>query len=102
MYNTSGVYFFLESLGLVLLILFVIWNIIGFSLFGIDKRRAVKQKWRISEATLIFFTVVGAGIGAFAAMRILRHKTQKPKFNIAGWVGLVVAGLILAAIFLLW
>lgn len=94
-------YGILESLSLILLVLFLVWNMVGFLLFWIDKRRAVKQKWRISEATLIFFTVAGAGIGAFTAMRTLRHKTQKPKFNISGWIGLIVAGAILVGIFLL-
>jgi len=56
----------------------------------IDKRKAVKNKWRISERTLIFFTLVGGGIGAFLGMRLVRHKTKRWKFRIAVALGLII------------
>lgn len=38
-------------------------NILSFILFGIDKRLAVKHKWRISEKTLLFSFILGGFIG---------------------------------------
>lgn len=57
-------------------------NIITFALFGIDKRKAVKHKWRIPEAILLLFSWIGGGIGALLGMLIFHHKTRKWKFRI--------------------
>ena len=54
----------------------------AFLLFAEDKRRAVAGAWRIPESSLIIISIIGP-FGAFAAMRVLRHKTQKLKFFIA-------------------
>lgn len=60
----------------------LIWNIAVFIMYGIDKRRAVKHKWRISEKTLILSALLEGGIGAFSGMFLLRHKTKHTKFLI--------------------
>ena len=57
-------------------------NIIAFIMFGADKARAVKGKWRISEAALILAALLGGSIGALAGMRIFHHKTKHRKFTI--------------------
>lgn len=57
-------------------------NIIAFIMFGADKARAVKGKWRISETALILATLLGGSIGALAGMRIFHHKTRHRKFTI--------------------
>ncbi|SIN82055.1 DUF1294 domain-containing protein [Vannielia litorea] len=49
-------------------------------LFSIDKRRAANGDWRISEATLLFVTALGAYPGAKFAQRYFRHKTRKKPF----------------------
>ena len=59
-----------------------IWNIITFTLYGIDKRRARKSKWRISEATLIACAFLMGGLGALLGMSVFRHKTQHLKFKL--------------------
>jgi len=66
-------------------------NVLTFVLYAIDKRKAVKKKWRISEATLIFFTLACGGIGAFLGMKLLRHKTKHTKFKVMVAVGLIIA-----------
>ena len=55
-------------------------NLFAIIIFGIDKRRAIKGRWRISEATLLSVALVGGGFGALAGMKLFRHKTQKAKF----------------------
>ncbi|QHI72272.1 DUF1294 domain-containing protein [Aminipila terrae] len=62
--------------------LYVIWNIITFSMMGIDKYKAKNNKWRISEATLLITAIFMGGIGSLTGSKFFRHKTQKIKFKI--------------------
>lgn len=57
-------------------------NVITFIMFGADKARAVKGRWRISEAALILAALLGGSIGALAGMRIFHHKTKHRKFTV--------------------
>ena len=56
-------------------------NIATFFLYGIDKYKAKKGKWRISEATLLTMATIGGSIGAWAGMRLWHHKTMHKKFK---------------------
>ena len=66
----------------LLIVYLVIINIIAFALYGIDKFKAMKNAWRIPEATLIGVAAIGGGLGAYIGMQIFRHKTRKPLFTI--------------------
>lgn len=48
----------------------------------VDKRRAIKRKWRISEHTLILNSILGGSIGALIGMYAFRHKTKHLKFKL--------------------
>jgi len=65
-------------------------NALTFFLYIADKRKAVKDKRRISERTLIFFTIVFGGIGALLGMYFAKHKTRKWKFKFAVTIGLII------------
>ena len=56
-------------------------NIATFLLYGIDKYKAKKGRWRISEATLLLMAVIGGSIGAWGGMRLWHHKTMHKKFK---------------------
>ena len=56
-------------------------NIATFLLYGIDKYKAKKSKWRISEATLLTMAAIGGSIGAWAGMRLWHHKPMHKKFK---------------------
>ena len=56
-------------------------NIATFFLYGIDKYKAKKGRWRISEATLLLMAVIGGSIAAWAGMRLWHHKTMHKKFK---------------------
>ena len=56
-------------------------NIVSFFLYGIDKYKSKKNKWRISEATLLMIAVIGGSIGAWAGMRLWHHKTMHKKYK---------------------
>ena len=56
-------------------------NITSFLSYGIDKYKAKKGQWRISEATLLTMAAIGGSIGAWAGMRLWHHKTMHKKFK---------------------
>ena len=64
------------------IIIYTAWNFIVFLLYGIDKLKAIKQTWRIKEATLILAAFFMGGVGAFFGMSVFRHKTKHLKFKI--------------------
>ena len=73
-------------------------NLLAFSLFGIDKRRARLGRWRVREATLLLAASVGGSVGALLGMRLFRHKTRKRRFTIG--VPLILAAQVIAAVLL--
>lgn len=56
-------------------------NVVTFFMYGIDKWKAKRSKWRISEATLLGMAVIGGSIGAWLGMRVWHHKTMHKKFQ---------------------
>ena len=59
-----------------------VMNLAGFVSMAVDKSKARRNKWRLPEATLFLFAVFGGSAGCYLGMRLLRHKTQKPRFYI--------------------
>ncbi|MDE5950638.1 MAG: DUF1294 domain-containing protein [Acetatifactor sp.] len=51
-------------------------NLAGFSSMGIDKKRAIRHQWRISEATLFLIALLGGSLGSIIGMQLFRHKTR--------------------------
>ena len=70
----------------------LIMNIIGFALMGIDKRRAVKRLWRISESTLFVVAIIGGSLGSIIGMRFFHHKTKHWYFWVVNVIGLLWQG----------
>lgn len=56
-------------------------NIVTFIVYGIDKVKAMKGKWRISEATLLLLAIIGGSVGAWLGMKTWHHKTMHKKFK---------------------
>ncbi len=57
-------------------------NFITFAVFGIDKYRAVKQRFRIRESVLLGLAALGGSVGGLAGMYVFRHKTRKNRFRV--------------------
>ena len=51
-------------------------NLIAFTVYGADKRRAKKDKRRVPEKTLFLLALIGGSVGAWAGMYTFRHKTR--------------------------
>lgn len=69
----NGIYIALAYLAII--------NGFTFFLYGIDKLKAKRSKWRVSEAMLIWMAVLGGSIGAWMGMKVWHHKTQHFKFK---------------------
>lgn len=60
----------------VLILYLIIVNLVGFAIMGIDKKRAIRGAWRISEASLFFTAIIGGSLGCILGMQHFRHKTK--------------------------
>lgn len=65
----------------VVILYLVAINVVTFLLYGIDKFKAKRLKWRIPESVLLGFAVIGGSVGAWLGMIVWRHKTQHKKFR---------------------
>ena len=70
-------------------------NAAAFMLMLVDKRKAIKNRWRIPERTLILSAVFGGSIGALLGMYTFRHKTKHLKFTL-GIPAILIAQISLA------
>lgn len=58
----------------------LIINLISFIIMMLDKYRAIKKQWRISERNLFLLAFLGGGFGIYIGMFIFKHKIRKKKF----------------------
>ena len=65
----------------LIIIYLIAINVITFFVYGIDKWKAKRSKWRIPEATLLGLAVIGGSIGAWLGMKVWHHKTMHKKFK---------------------
>ena len=63
----------------------IVWlvaiNAVSFVVYGLDKHRAKRSRWRISESALLALALAGGSIGAWMGMLVWRHKTKHKKFR---------------------
>ena len=60
----------------------VLVNIIAFITIYIDKKKAIKHKWRIKESTLFLLSIIGGSLGTLLGMYTFRHKTKHKQFTL--------------------
>lgn len=65
-----------------LVIYLILINIISFIIFGIDKYKAKKHRYRISLATLFTICFLGGSLGGIVGMYAFNHKVNKNYFVI--------------------
>lgn len=73
---------------------FPLWLFGGLALYllilmGIDKRAAVKGRWRIPEKRLLFIGLIGGGAGGLLGQLLFRHKIRKSYFWLIYLLGLL-------------
>ena len=72
-----------------------VMSITAFILYGVDKSKAKKKKWRIKENTLIGVGFFGGSVGALLGMKFFCHKTKHNYFWILNYMGLIWQGALL-------
>jgi uncharacterized membrane protein YsdA (DUF1294 family) len=60
----------------------VVINLIAFVLYGIDKKRAIRNEYRIKEIVLLWIARLGGAIGSWLGIKLFHHKTKHTKFRI--------------------
>jgi uncharacterized membrane protein YsdA (DUF1294 family) len=70
------------TLKMIIWIAYAVWNAVVFSLYAVDKRKAKKGEWRVSEKTLLLTAFLLGGAGAFLGMLVFRHKTKHTSFTV--------------------
>ena len=72
-----------QEIGMKTIILYLIAiNVVTFLVYGLDKWKAMRDAWRISETTLLLLAAAGGSVGALLGMQIFRHKTKHVKFTV--------------------
>ncbi|MFS9089142.1 DUF1294 domain-containing protein [Streptococcus infantis] len=77
----------------------LIWNLLVFMIYGIDKSKAKRGAWRIPEKYLLSFAFLCGGFGAWLAGVTFHHKTRKWYFKTIWFLGIVTT---LVTLYLLW
>ncbi|KGM44902.1 DUF1294 domain-containing protein [Neobacillus niacini] len=73
-------------------------NLIGMIVMKVDKERAKKHQYRISEKTLWLIALFGGAVGTTLGMQLFRHKTKHLSFKV-GFPFLAAAEIILLGYF---
>lgn len=77
----------------------ILLSIITFIMFYIDKKKAINNKRRIKESTLLFLSFIGGAIGAYFSRILYRHKTKKIYFSIIIYTFILIHILIFILIY---
>lgn len=56
-------------------------NVATFVVYGVDKLKARRGRWRISEAALLLLALLGGSLGAWLGMKAWHHKTLHKRFS---------------------
>lgn len=71
------------------LIFLCVMSLLTFCLYGADKRKAKKGKFRTKESVLLGFSFFGGAVGGSLGMSVFRHKTKHWYFRVVNLLGLV-------------
>lgn len=77
----------------------VLINVISFALMGLDKHKARKHQWRISEKALFLTALLFGSLGTWTGMYAFRHKTRRWYFVAGMPLILAVQVIILITLF---
>lgn len=77
----------------------LIWNLLIFLIYGIDKSKARRGAWRVPEKILLILALTCGGFGALLAGITFHHKTRKWYFKTVWFLGMVTT---LVALYFIW
>lgn len=79
----------MENLWKVYLIALAAISFVTFIVYAVDKWKAKRGVWRISEKALLLLSFFGGAAGGYLAMNMVRHKTKKWYFHFVNVVGII-------------
>ena len=85
----------------ILIVIEIFMSIVTILLYSIDKKRAIKNKWRIKEAVLLIFPWLMGGIGGFVGIYGIRHKSKHWYFVLNNFVAIVAQFALFSSIIIL-
>jgi uncharacterized membrane protein YsdA (DUF1294 family) len=86
----AGAYKLFSQFALLwVLLVYPIASLFTYYFYWSDKRKAKNNEWRIPEANLHFWSLIGGWPGALIAQQQFRHKTKKTPFQIVFWLTVI-------------
>ncbi len=85
----------------VVIVYIILINLLGLILMGIDKQKAIHEKWRTPERVLFLVALLFGSIGILIGMYLFRHKTKKLRFSV-GIPVIMALQILLVGLLLLW
>lgn len=89
----------MNDFGIGLLAFYAVVSVVAFFFYGADKKKAIKHRMRIPEATLLGLGFFGGAVGALAGMSLFRHKTKHWYFWVVNYLGLAVQAALALLVF---
>jgi len=83
----------------ILIIYYFCLNVLLWVAFALDKRKASRGQWRISEKWLLLCGVLGGALGGLTGIYLCRHKTRKYYFAITYIAAIIVHSCLLFIFF---
>ena len=77
-------------------IIYIIWNIFLFALYGMDKKRAYLRARRIDERMFIAMAFCLGAVGSILGMLVFWHKIYKTKYVLKILLALAVNIVVIA------
>ena len=75
----------IDSVAAWVLAAYALMSAVAFGLYGLDKQRAARREWRVTEGTLHLIELLGGWPGAIVAQRVFRHKWRTAPYMIVFW-----------------
>ncbi len=85
-------------LAAVLAVWILLASVVAAILYVWDKRAAIKDRPRISENTLLIWSLLGGWPGSLVAGKLIRHKTIKTSYRIQFGVCVLVNVVVVSAL----
>lgn len=81
---------------------YILMSLVAAAANVIDKRRAEREGWRVSERTLHTLELLGGWPGALITQRMIRHKTAKLSYRTVLWGIIALHAFMWAGVLVLW
>jgi uncharacterized membrane protein YsdA (DUF1294 family)/cold shock CspA family protein len=86
----------LNSIPQTLALAYLALSVLTYMIYALDKSKAQRGAWRISETSLHFLALIGGWPGGAIAQQLLRHKSKKRSFRLVFLLTVIINCITLA------